>query len=65
MERDPLSEPVANPDEVAEWMWLTANDLLSHPKLLPSVPDFFKAWARGAFKLPAVAGEPDAVWRDL
>ena len=65
VDRDAESEPKANPDEVAEWMWLTPEDLLSHPKLLPSVPDFFRAWAKGEFQLPASAGAPNAAWVNL
>lgn len=62
VERLAGSEPVANPAEVAEWMWLTANDLLQHPDLLPSVPAFFDGWAQGEFELPAEAGEPEPSW---
>lgn len=65
VERDPNSEPVANPDEVAEWMWLSGEELLQHPKLLPSVPVFYKAWAKGEFELPPRAGQPDPNWTSL
>ena len=44
VDREPTSQPLANPDEVAEWMWLSADELLLHPHLLPSVPAFFIAW---------------------
>lgn len=65
VERHLHSTPVANPAEVAEWMWLSAVDLLAHPDLLPSVPAFFSAWARGALCLPARAGEALPSWCEL
>lgn len=65
VERNPDSQPVANPEEVAEWMWLSGEELLCHPKLLPSVPVFYKAWADGEFVLPSRAGEPDPSWKSL
>lgn len=65
VERTSNAEPIANPDEVAEWMWLSGQDLLQHPKLLPSVPAFYKAWAAKEFELPQRAGTPDPNWADL
>lgn len=62
VERHPESEPVPNLAEVAEWMWLEPIHLLRHPKLLPSVPAFFAAWAKHEFKLPDRAGCPDPQW---
>jgi len=62
VERHPESQPVANLAEVAEWMWLEPLSLLNHPKLLPSVPAFFSAWARQEFKLPERAGNPHPDW---
>jgi 8-oxo-dGTP diphosphatase len=62
VDRHPDSQPVANLSEVAEWMWLDPPALLNHPKLLPSVPAFFNAWARQQFKLPERAGQPDPNW---
>ncbi len=62
VERSPDSDPIANPAEVAEWMWLSPDELLSHPDLLPSVPAFFSAWARGDLALPKEAGQPDPSW---
>lgn len=41
--RDPQQLPVATPAEVEEFMWLSESELLSHPDLLGSVPDFFAA----------------------
>ncbi len=32
----------ANPREVAECRWLTVDEILELPKLIPSVPDFFR-----------------------
>ncbi|GIW99682.1 MAG: NUDIX hydrolase [Pirellulaceae bacterium] len=65
VERDPASYPVAAPQEVAEWMWMSPGELLNHPLLLPSVPAFFRAWAEGTIKLPERAGKPDSAWRSL
>lgn len=62
VERKTDSIPVADPREVAEWMWLAPEALLKHPDLLPSVPDFFIAWARGHVHLPPRAGIPQANW---
>jgi 8-oxo-dGTP diphosphatase len=62
VERHPSSNPVANPAEVAEWMWLTADELLQHPDLLPSVPAFFSAWANGHLVLPQRAGSANPIW---
>jgi 8-oxo-dGTP diphosphatase len=65
VERHPESQPVANPEEVAEWTWLSGEELLRHPKLLPSVPVFYKAWADGEFQLPSRAGPPNPNWKSL
>lgn len=65
VERHPDSTPQANLAEVAEWMWVTPDSLLSHPQLLPSVPAFFSAWARQTFQLPSRAGIPDPKWANL
>lgn len=65
VDRHPESDPIANPEEVAEWMWLGGEELLRHPDLLPSVPDFFRAWSLGQFELPSSAGAPDPSWREL
>lgn len=63
--RDPRSEPIANPAEVGDWHWLSADDLLGKANLLPSVPAFFKAWADGAFELPEAAGTANPAWKEL
>ncbi|MEM7479514.1 MAG: NUDIX domain-containing protein [Planctomycetota bacterium] len=65
VDRNPDSQPVANPEEVAEFIWLGGKELLAHPDLLPSVPDFFKAWANQEFELPDSAGMPLAEWNNL
>jgi 8-oxo-dGTP diphosphatase len=65
VERAADSQPVANPAEVAEWMWLDPSTLLKHPDLLPSVPDFFVAWASHQLMLPSRAGVADPQWLDL
>lgn len=63
--RAPGSQPIANPDEVGDWYWLSAGDLLGKANLLPSVPAFFKAWAEGEFELPAAAGRADPAWKEI
>lgn len=63
--RDGDAEPVPNTAEVSEWMWLTAEQLLTHPDRLPSVPHFFVEWSKGTFDLPKRAGRPDPKWQHL
>ncbi len=65
VERDPGSHPQANPEEVSEWMWLSGAELLPRSDLLPSVPAFYVAWAKGEISLPQRAGDPDPSWKDL
>ena len=65
VERQPDSQPEANPEEVAEWMWMTPDELLGHPDILPSVPDFFVGWAAGEFELPSHVGQPNPDWQQL
>lgn len=65
VERHPASEPIANPSEVADVMWLDPHDLLSRSDLLGSVNDFFAAWAIGHFTLPDTAGTPHEDWRRM
>ncbi|MEZ6135432.1 MAG: NUDIX domain-containing protein [Pirellulaceae bacterium] len=65
VERQADSYPVANPAEVAEWMWMGGDELLRHPELLPSVPAFFDAWARKQFELPERAGPAKLCWRQF
>lgn len=62
VERHPDSQPEPNLAEVAECMWLDPAALLEHPKLLPSVPAFFAAWAKREFILPTRAGLPNQEW---
>lgn len=59
------SHPVANQEEVAEWMWVGAEELLVMPDLLPSVPAFFAAWAHAEFDLPTHVGSANPAWRAL
>ncbi|QDV26184.1 NUDIX hydrolase [Aureliella helgolandensis] len=63
VERHENSQPIANPAEVSEWMWLTASELLDRHDLLPSVPDFFWAWATGQLEMPERAGTPESKWK--
>ena len=65
VERLNKQNPIANPAEVSEFLWLTADELLAHPDLLPSVPAFYSAWAKGEFALPESAGNPNADWLHL
>ncbi len=65
VERDAASQPVAYPQEVAEWMWLEPSELLEHPDLLPSVPAFFRAWAKAELQLPPRAGLAQPGWCQL
>lgn len=65
VERHVESHPVANLEEVAEWMWVGAEELLVMPDLLPSVPAFFVAWAHQEFHLPPHAGQANSAWRKL
>ncbi len=57
--------PVPDPDEVSEWFWFSGEELLAHQDTLPSVPAFFVAWSKGAFQLPAEAGQPRQEWCEL
>lgn len=43
--------PTPNPDEVAEVMWLTGEEILARNDLLGSLPDFFEALERRQFQL--------------
>lgn len=65
VERIGGGEPRPNPAEVSEWMWLAADELLTHPDRLPSVPQFFVEWAKGTFELPSIAGLPNPAWLEL
>ena len=49
--RNPLDQPIANPAEVAEVLWLTEAELLGGLDVLGSVPDFFEAKYAGEFQL--------------
>lgn len=65
VEREATSEPIANLEEVSEWMWVGAEELLLMPDLLPSVPAFFTAWAASEFRLPPHFGTANPDWRML
>ncbi len=43
--------PVANPDEVAEFHWLTPAEIQRRQGILPSLPPFVAAWERGEVDL--------------
>ena len=49
--RSPTDEPIANPAEVAEVLWLAERDLLGGADVLQSVPDFFEAKYDAVFDL--------------
>ncbi len=64
---DRVSEsiPVGNPAEVAEWMWIGPDELLRRQDLLGSMWDFFAAWAKSDFELPARAGNVSLDWHTI
>lgn len=41
--------PQPNPAEVAEYLWLSAQDMVTRRDLLGSMPDFLSAYASGRF----------------
>lgn len=49
--RHPLSIPHPNPDEVAEVLWLRAEELRHRTDLLGSLPDFLDALSKGEISL--------------
>lgn len=52
-QREPRQAPRPNPQEVAEYFWLTAAELLQAPDVLPSNRQFLEAWQSGAIDLRA------------
>lgn len=50
--RTPDQVPKANPQEVAEVLWMVPGELLPRRDTLGSVPEFFRAWLDGLFDLP-------------
>lgn len=44
-------EPVPEPAEVAEVLWLTQSELMRRTDLLGSIPDFFEALSQSRFQL--------------
>lgn len=51
--------PIANPDEVASFHWLTPAELERHPELLESNLDFLAAWRQKVFDLLGLEYPPD------
>lgn len=45
-------QPIANPDEVADVFWMSAEEILLAPNMLPSLPDFIGACRSGEIDLP-------------
>ncbi|MEM1067780.1 MAG: NUDIX domain-containing protein [Planctomycetota bacterium] len=43
--------PIANPEEVAEVHWMTAEEIRRADEMLPSLPTFMDAWERGEVDL--------------
>ena len=52
------AEPIPNPREVAEVMWLTPQQLHQQAGMLPSMPQFLTAWQTGKFTLPISPSPP-------
>lgn len=46
------TEPVANPEEVAEIHWMTPDDIATARNVLPSLPEFLAQWRAGRIDLP-------------
>lgn len=46
------AEPVPNPAEVADVMWMNQTELREAAKILPSMPTFLDAWCDGKLTLP-------------
>jgi (d)CTP diphosphatase len=43
--------PIANPEEVAEFHWMTREEIRTADGMLPSLPGFVDAWERGQVDL--------------
>ncbi|MEM9644887.1 MAG: NUDIX domain-containing protein [Planctomycetota bacterium] len=50
-ELDESVEPVPNPDEVAEFFWMTRGEIEVAPDMLPSLPTFLDALTEGEVDL--------------
>ena len=50
-ELDEQVQPTANPEEVAEVFWMTADEIRNLPDMLPSLPEFLSAVERGEIEL--------------
>jgi (d)CTP diphosphatase len=48
---DHSTTPVANPLEVAEYFWMTREEIRTARDMLPSLPTFVDAWERGEIDL--------------
>jgi 8-oxo-dGTP pyrophosphatase MutT (NUDIX family) len=48
---DPNTTPVANPLEVAEYFWMSRDEIRTARDMLPSLPTFIEAWERGEVDL--------------
>ena len=51
VEFDNVNPPRPNPDEVASWHWMTAEEMKLNPNTLASNIDFIHLWQRGVFEL--------------
>ncbi len=65
LERHMASIPACNPAEVAEFMWVDADQLLRRNDLLGSMWDFFLAWSDRHFELPSRAGNVNPEWKNI
>lgn len=48
---DASVDPIPNPDEVAEYFWMTREEIHRAPDMLPSLPVFLDAWQSGEVDL--------------
>ena len=54
------AQPVPNPDEVAEFMWLKHEQMRVATGMLPSMPQFLDAWTAGHLVLPISPSPADS-----
>lgn len=50
-ELDSSVDPIPNPDEVAEYFWMTRDEINQAPDMLPSLPVFMDALKEGQVEL--------------
>ena len=43
--------PLPNPNEVADWYWMTAEEMMQNPNTLKSNIEFIQIWQLGKFEL--------------